>query len=87
MPWLRYRTIPLNRQNPNGVAAKELYGVLEPLVYAKPAVNAALFQLSKEGAIQQSGRRQPYKIASASGAVAEGSPNHSSRVEGPNEAA
>ena len=48
-----------------GAAAKDLYGMLEPLGYKKSAINAALFQLSKEGAIEQSGRRQPYKLAAA----------------------
>ena len=59
------------RQNPTtGVAAKDLYGMLEPLGYKKSAINAALFQLSKEGMIEQSGRRQPYKVVSGARAAA-----------------
>jgi hypothetical protein len=58
-------------QNPtHGLAAKDLYGMLEPHGYKRSAINAALFALSKEGDIKQSGRRQPYTLAGASEATA-----------------
>jgi Type IV secretion-system coupling protein DNA-binding domain len=63
---IRQDVLDAIQQNPtNGVAAKDLYGMLEPHGYKRSAINAALFALSKEGDIKQSGRRQPYTLATS----------------------
>jgi hypothetical protein len=67
---VRQDVIDAIRQNPvNGVPAKDLYGMLEPTGHKRSTINAALFQLTKEGTLTQSGRRQPYKLAAGAGAA------------------
>ena len=59
------RTPPPARQPRISTACSSRLG------YKRSAINAALFQLTKEGAIQQSGRRQPYKVVSGGAASAQ----------------